>query len=63
MKKVVGTYIRINREINRRKQMEYQGQEFMVVSRRGLIASKKASGREVDLEDIRLLTLDDEESS
>jgi hypothetical protein len=43
-----------------REIMEYQGQEFIVVSKHGLIASKKAAGREVDLEDVRLLTLDDE---
>lgn len=40
--------------------MEYQEQMFFVVSKRDLIASKKADGREVDLENIRLLTLDDE---
>jgi len=41
-----------------RETMEYQGQKFYVVSRDDLIASKKASGRPVDLEDVRLLTLD-----
>jgi hypothetical protein len=45
-----------NREI-----MDYQGQKFYVVSKADLIASKKAAGREVDLEDVRLLTLDDSE--
>jgi hypothetical protein len=39
--------------------MDYQGQNFFVVSKHDLIASKKAAGREVDLEDIRLLTPDD----
>ena len=46
-----------NREI-----MDYQGQKFSVVSKRDLIASKKAAGREIDIEDIRLLTLDDAET-
>ncbi len=44
-----------------RETMDYQGQKFYVVSKADLIASKKAAGREVDLEDVRLLTLDDSE--
>ncbi|MDF1590870.1 MAG: hypothetical protein P1P89_05085 [Desulfobacterales bacterium] len=40
--------------------MEYQGQSFYVASREDLISSKKASGREVDLEDVRLLQLPSE---
>jgi hypothetical protein len=40
-----------------RETMEYQGQAFHVVSREDLIASKRAAGREVDLEDVRLLEL------
>jgi len=44
----------------RRNTMEYRGQEFQVVSREDLIASKKAAGRDVDLEDVRLLELPDE---
>lgn len=40
--------------------MDYQGQEFFVVSKDDLIASKRTAGREKDLEDVRLLTLDDE---
>ncbi|MGZ9220663.1 MAG: hypothetical protein ACXW4Q_01025 [Anaerolineales bacterium] len=39
--------------------MNYQGQEFYVLSKADLISSKKAAGRERDLEDVRLLTLDD----
>jgi hypothetical protein len=39
--------------------MNYQGQIFYVASRDDLIASKHATGREVDLEDIRLLELGD----
>ena len=41
-----------------RERMEYQGQAFYVVSRDDLIASKRAAGRAVDLEDVRLLELD-----
>ena len=48
---------------NGRVTMEYQGQPFFVVSRKDLIQSKKASGRPVDLEDVRLLELPDEASS
>lgn len=44
---------------NSREVMEYQGQEFFVVSKEDLVASKRAAGRAVDLEDVRLLTLDD----
>lgn len=44
-----------------RMTMAYQGQTFYVVSRDGLIASKRAAGRQVDLEDVRLLELRDEE--
>lgn len=43
----------------RRETMTYQGQEFYVVSRRDLIASKRAAGRKVDLEDVHLLELKD----
>jgi len=41
----------------RRKTMEYQGQAFYVASREDLISSKRAAGRDVDLEDVRLLEL------
>ena len=44
----------------RRKSMEYQGQAFYVVSSEDLITSKRAAGREVDLEDVRLLELTDD---
>lgn len=43
----------------RREKMNYKGQEFWVVSKKDLIASKLAAGREIDREDVRLLTLDD----
>ena len=39
--------------------MSYQGQEFYVLSKVDLISSKKAAGRDRDLEDVRLLTLDE----
>ena len=41
----------------RRATMEYQKQKFYVASREDLIASKRAAGRPVDLEDVRLLEL------
>jgi hypothetical protein len=44
-----------------RETMDYQGQTFYVVSRTDLIASKRAAGRAVDLEDVRLLELGDKE--
>jgi hypothetical protein len=45
-----------------RKTMEYQGQAFYVVSPEDLITSKRASGRVVDLEDVRLLEIPETES-
>jgi hypothetical protein len=45
----------------RRKTMEYQGQLFYVASREDLISSKRATGRDVDLEDVRLLELPNKE--
>ena len=45
----------------RRETMEYQNQKFYVASRDDLIASKRASGRPVDLEDVRLLELEKKE--
>jgi hypothetical protein len=40
-----------------RNTLEYQGQSFYVASREDLISSKKATGRDVDLDDVRLLEL------
>ena len=37
--------------------MDYQGQVFYVVSKQDLICSKQAAGRDIDLEDVRLLEL------
>ena len=38
-----------------RKIVSYQGQDFFILNRLDLIASKRAAGRDVDLEDVRLL--------
>lgn len=43
-----------------RETMNYQGQSFYVASRDDLIASKRASGRKIDMEDVRLLELGNE---
>jgi hypothetical protein len=43
---------------NHKTIMSYRDQEFFVVSLQDLITSKKASGRDIDLEDIRLLELE-----
>jgi hypothetical protein len=45
----------------KKETMNYRGQEFYIVSRKDLIASKRAAGRKVDLEDVRLLELDEKE--
>jgi hypothetical protein len=45
-----------------RETMNYQGQSFYVASRDNLIASKRASGRKIDMEDVRLLELGNENS-
>ena len=44
----------------RKKIMNYQDQQFYVVCLEDLITSKKAAGRTIDLEDVRLLELPDE---
>jgi hypothetical protein len=46
----------------RREVMTYQEQDFYVVSKEDLIASKVAAGRERDLADVRLLKLDQSEA-
>ena len=43
----------------RRVTMNYKSQALEVISLADLIASKRASGREVDLEDVRMLTSKD----
>ena len=47
----------------RRKTLTYQGQDFFILSREDLIAAKRASGRQVDLEDVRLLELPEQEDN
>ena len=47
---------------SRRNTLEYRGQSFYVASREDLIASKEAAGRDVDLDDVRLLQLPIEEN-
>lgn len=39
----------------RRENMRYRGREFAVVSRADLIAAKRAAGREMDLQDLKVL--------
>ena len=46
---------------NRKETMEYQGQEFHVVSKDDLVSSKRAAARDVDLEDVRLLELPEDD--
>ena len=48
---------------NRRKTITYQGQDFFILSKEDLINTKRASGRDVDLEDIRLLELADQDQT
>ena len=43
-----------------RLSMQYEGQPFHVVSRADLIRAKRAAGRPVDLEDVRLLESGDD---
>lgn len=40
-----------------RKTVAYQGQEFFILAKEDLICAKRAAGRPVDLEDVRLLEL------
>jgi hypothetical protein len=47
----------------RKQSMTYQGQTFYVVSLDDLIRSKRAAGREIDLEDVRLLELPDDQGT
>ena len=45
----------------RRETMDYHGQTLHVMSKADVIASKLAAGRDVDLEDVRLLRLDEDD--
>jgi hypothetical protein len=44
----------------RRRTVTYQGQDFFILSKDDLINTKRAAGRPVDLEDVRLLELPDQ---
>ena len=46
-----------------RETMTFQGQEFYVASRQDVIASKRAAGRQKDLEDVQALELKPEKPS
>ena len=43
----------------RRQEMTFQGQRFYVAARADLIASKRAAGRSIDLEDVNMLENED----
>jgi len=47
----------------RRKTVTYQGQDLFILSKEDLIASKQASGCEVDLEDVHMLEMPDQEDT
>ncbi len=47
----------------RKQTMQYQEQNFYVVSLNDLIRSKRAAGRSVDLEDVRLLELPEDQDT
>jgi tRNA nucleotidyltransferase/poly(A) polymerase len=47
----------------RRKTVTYHGQDFFILSKEDLIASKQASGREVDIEDVHMLQLPDQDET
>lgn len=53
--------IRFDEAWSRRAIMDFDGQSFNVVSRNDLVVSKLASGRPVDIEDVRLLRLSTDE--
>ena len=46
-----------------RKTVTYQGQDFFILSKQDLVASKRAAGRPVDLEDVRLLELTEDQDA
>lgn len=47
----------------RRKTITYNRQKFFILSKEDLIKSKRASGRDIDKEDVRLLELPDEKQT
>ena len=54
--------IRFDDAWRQRVTMTYEGQAFEVVSLADLVQSKTAAGREIDLEDVRILTSEEKES-
>ena len=46
-----------------RKTISYHGQDFFILSKTDLISSKRAAGRDVDLEDVRLLEISELEDT
>ena len=46
-----------------RKTVTYQGQDFFILSKQDLVASKRAAGRPVDLEDVRLLEITEDQNA
>ena len=52
-----------NPKIADRRDAQQTEKRILVLSRRDLIASKNASGRQVDIEDVRLLELPDESNN
>ena len=48
---------------SRRKTINYHGQDFFILSKEDFINTKRASGRDIDIEDARLLELPEEEET
>ncbi|MCG2726916.1 MAG: hypothetical protein L6420_11820 [Elusimicrobia bacterium] len=48
---------------NKKNTMKYHGQIFFIVSKDDLLSSKRASGRDIDIEDARLLNLPDKKDN
>ena len=48
---------------SRRKTVNYQGQDFFILSKRDLVSSKRAAGGPVDIEDVRLLELPERDAA
>ena len=54
--------LRFEEAWQRKVAMFYQGQEFYVAAKEDIIASKRAAGRDKDLEDVRMLEIDSGDS-
>lgn len=48
---------------SRRQTVSYQGQTFFILSKEDLIRSKRAAGRQVDMDDVHLLELPDKDDA